>query len=319
MSAREQPRLRLGRADMHIHTIASDGTASVAEILDYVENHTRLDLIAIADHERIEAAVEGRRLAQRRGSRVEVVVAEEVTTRSGHVLGVFLQAQLKRGLGLETTVAEIHEQGGLAIVPHPFSAFTLGLRKHAILRVHESRDPLVYWDALEGYNPSTAGRYGRAATARIAAELGIPLVGNSDAHTLDTIGTGYTTFEGSTAEDYRRAVLAGTTSGACSTWGPAKELSIYLRQVRKQSRDVSRWARRNLMRDDAPRDLGVPPEELARQRELEHAYWAERRAAAPHGRDEDKDRPRGAAARWRARARSLAAAAGRNELEEPPA
>jgi predicted metal-dependent phosphoesterase TrpH len=127
---------RMGLADMHIHSIASDGTASVAQILDYVERCLDLDVIAIADHERIEAAVECQRLAQQRGSRVDVVVGEEVTTRSGHLLGLFLQVRLRRNLRLETTVAEIHEQGGVAIVPHPFSAFTLGMRKHAIMRVH---------------------------------------------------------------------------------------------------------------------------------------------------------------------------------------
>ena len=140
---------RLGQADMHIHSIASDGTGSAAQILDYAEHCGDLDLIAIADHERIEAAVECQRLARERGSRVEVVVGEEVTTRSGHLLGLFLQARLKRNQLLETTVAEIHEQGGLAIVPHPFSAFTRGMRKHAIMRVHLSTDRLVYWDALE--------------------------------------------------------------------------------------------------------------------------------------------------------------------------
>ena len=45
---------RRGRADLHIHTLASDGTASVAEVLDAVAAAGRLDVIAIADHERIE-------------------------------------------------------------------------------------------------------------------------------------------------------------------------------------------------------------------------------------------------------------------------
>jgi predicted metal-dependent phosphoesterase TrpH len=270
---------RLGQADVHIHSIASDGTACAAEILDHVELYTDLDVIAIADHERIEAAVECRRLARERGSRVEVIVAEEVTTRSGHLLGVFLQARLKRGLRVETTVAEIHEQGGLAIVPHPFSAFTLGMRRNAIMRVHLSTDPLVYWDALEGYNPSTAGRYGRAATIRLAAELGLPLVGNSDGHTPDTIGDGRTHFPGSTAEDYRRAVLEGTTTGSCLDWGFAREVQIYGRQVRKQVRDVSRWGRRNLLRDDAPRDLGVSRDQLALQRQREEEYLSQRGTA----------------------------------------
>ena len=287
---------RLGQADMHIHSIASDGTASAAQILDHVECRTDLDVIAIADHERIEAAIECRRLARARGSRVEVIVGEEVTTRSGHLLGLFLQAQLKRNQLLEATVAEIHEQGGVAIVPHPFSAFTLGMRRHAILRVHGSSDPLVYWDGLEGYNPSTAGRYGRAATLRLAAELGLPVVGNSDSHTLDTIGDGRTYFQGSTAEDYRRALVERATSGGCVDWGFLREAFIYGRQVRKQARDVARWGRRNLLRDDSPRDLGVPHDELALQRQLEAEHlWS------------------------RGRARHMAESAEQREAEEPSA
>ena len=47
---------RLGRADLHIHTLASDGTAGVLEILDHVERSTPLDVIAITDHERLDAA-----------------------------------------------------------------------------------------------------------------------------------------------------------------------------------------------------------------------------------------------------------------------
>ena len=38
---------RLGRADLHIHTLASDGTAGIEAILDHVERRTDLDVIAI--------------------------------------------------------------------------------------------------------------------------------------------------------------------------------------------------------------------------------------------------------------------------------
>jgi predicted metal-dependent phosphoesterase TrpH len=271
---------KLGQADMHIHSIASDGCASALRILDHAEYDTDLDVIAIADHERIEAAVECRRLALERGSRIDVVIGEEVTTRSGHLLGLFLQTRLKRDQRLEITVGEIHEQGGLAIVPHPFSAFTKGMRKHAIMRIHNSADPLLYWDALEGYNPSTAGRYGRSATIRLAGQLGLPLVGNSDGHTLDTIGDGRTHFPGSTAEDYRLAIAEGTTSGSCIDWGFVRETRIYSRQVRKQARDVARWGRRHVLRDGTPRDLGVPSDQLLMQAAQEAEYLS-RRVHAP--------------------------------------
>ena len=51
---------RLGRADLHIHTLASDGTSSIIEILDHVEAASQLDVIAITDHERVDAALAAR-------------------------------------------------------------------------------------------------------------------------------------------------------------------------------------------------------------------------------------------------------------------
>ena len=63
------PTSALGRADLHIHTLASDGTAGVEAILDHVERRTDLDVIAITDHERIDAAVAARAMARDRGLR----------------------------------------------------------------------------------------------------------------------------------------------------------------------------------------------------------------------------------------------------------
>ena len=77
-----------GRADLHIHTLASDGTAGVVEILDFIEAQTELDVVAITDHERIDAAVAARAMAVDRGLRAEVIVGEEVTTLGGHLLAL---------------------------------------------------------------------------------------------------------------------------------------------------------------------------------------------------------------------------------------
>ena len=112
---------RLGRAGLHIHTVASDGTSTVIEILEHVERATDLDVIAIADHERIDAALAGRDIARRRGYRFEVVIGEEVTTLGGHLLALFLEARVRPLRSLRRTILEIHEQGGLAIPAHPLS------------------------------------------------------------------------------------------------------------------------------------------------------------------------------------------------------
>ena len=102
---------RLGRADLHIHTLASDGTAGVAEILDHVERNTPLDVIAITDHERIDAALAARSMARDRGLRVDVIVGEEVTTLGGHLLALFIEERVRPLRSLRTTIGEIHEHG----------------------------------------------------------------------------------------------------------------------------------------------------------------------------------------------------------------
>ena len=74
------------RADLHIHTLASDGVSSVAEILERAEA-LGLAVIAITDHERIDAAHAAQAMAEARGLRVQVIVGEEISTRGGHVVG----------------------------------------------------------------------------------------------------------------------------------------------------------------------------------------------------------------------------------------
>src|ERR1035437_4893600 len=107
-----------GRADLHIHTRCSDGTASVREALEYASLHTRLDVIAITDHDTIESAHEAAALAPL--YRVEVVVGEEITSREGHILGLFLTSRVSPRLSAVETVEAIHAQGGLAVAAHPF-------------------------------------------------------------------------------------------------------------------------------------------------------------------------------------------------------
>jgi hypothetical protein len=96
---------RLGRADLHIHTLASDGTAGVTEILEHVERNTELDVIAITDHERIDAALAARSMARDRGLRFEVVVGEEVTTLGGHLLALWIEEPIKPFRSLRSTIA----------------------------------------------------------------------------------------------------------------------------------------------------------------------------------------------------------------------
>ena len=83
-------KLKLGKADLHIHTNYSDGKPSVEEILEYVQNKTDLDVIAITDHDTIEGAVLAKKIASEKKYRFEVIIGEEVSAQEGHIVGLFL-------------------------------------------------------------------------------------------------------------------------------------------------------------------------------------------------------------------------------------
>ena len=82
------------RADLHIHTMASDGTASVSQVLAHAEE-VGLDIIAITDHDRIDAAQAAQQMALANGLHVQVIIGEEISTLQGHVLGLFLHERVR--------------------------------------------------------------------------------------------------------------------------------------------------------------------------------------------------------------------------------
>lgn len=228
-----------GRADMHIHSLYSDGTASVRAILDHVEEATDLDVVAITDHERIDGALRGLELHAAGDYSYDLVVGEEVTTRRGHVLALFITERVPALRRLDDTLAAIHHQGGIAIAAHPMAPLPLSVGRRSLREVRDHEHEGVYFDALELFNPSHAGRTRQAARMALnAAELNLPGVGNSDGHVLEGIGTGVTTFPGHTAEDYRRAVAEGTVRPEGAYWTTTHNVDIYRRQLHAKFRHL---------------------------------------------------------------------------------
>jgi predicted metal-dependent phosphoesterase TrpH len=249
---------RLGRADLHIHTLASDGTSGVVEILERVERDTELDVIAITDHERIDAALAARTISLERGYRAEVVIGEEVTTLGGHLLALYLDRPIKPFRSLRSTIAAVHDVGGLAIPAHPLVPYPLCAQGFVLRRLLADPDPRFHPDGIEAFNPTTLGRPWHGRVVRFAHEHGLSRIGNSDAHAAEAVGTGWTTFPGRTADDLRRAILAGRTQHHGSFHGSAAQIATFGRQLRKYGRDARDNVRGVLRRDGTRRDLGYP-------------------------------------------------------------
>lgn len=217
------------KADIHIHSDHSDGTASIPRIMEYVQNETDLSVIAITDHNTIEGALFAQSLAELYD--FDVIVGEEVTSREGHIIGLYLTEHVPAGMSARDTVSAIEAQGGLAIVAHPFSnqgVFgPLGRNLFA--------DAVNDWafHALEIYNSLPFLRWANSVAAKVfAGGHGIAATGGSDAHYLEAIGKGFTVFRGSTAEDLKASILACETRADSTPEG----LSFYWRMARNYPR-----------------------------------------------------------------------------------
>ena len=250
---------RLGRADLHIHTLASDGTAGVDAILEHVERDTALDVIAITDHERIDAALAARSMARDRGARFEVVVGEEVTTLGGHLLALWIEQPIRPFQTLGSTIAAVHDQGGIAIPAHPLVPYPL-CAQGFVLRRLLAGDARSRPDAIEAFNPTTLGRPWHQRVVRFAHENGLARVGNSDAHDLESIGIGYTTFPGHDGAALRAAIAAGATHHHGSFHPTGSQIGTFGKQLRKYSRDARASIGGRIRRDGTRRDLGYPAE-----------------------------------------------------------
>ncbi len=227
---------RFGRADLQVHTAFGDGMEDARTIFERVEVLGELDVVAVTDHDDIRGAFEAREVHARAPYHFGFVTGVEVTTQHGHLLALWVEAPVRSFRSLEETVAAIHQQGGLAIIPHPFSLLTRSVGRRTLERVLAIADTATHPDGIEVANPTSAGwDTGLRAVEANRARWGLAETGGSDAHFTEAVGGAYTLFPGRTSDDVRQAILARTTAGRRGVGVPLRQIGagrIALQQVR---------------------------------------------------------------------------------------
>ncbi len=198
------------RADLHMHTSCSDGWPSPAELVTHVIASTDLRVIAVTDHDTLEGALRAADRAAKAGG-IEVVIGEEVSSRDGHILGLFLERRVRPGMSAAATLHAIHDQGGLAIAPHPFWRTLRRESNGGVVHGVGWLAAELEFNAIEVENGTPGFYVFNRMARRLNLGLGAAETGSSDAHILDAIGRAYTEFRGSTAADLRRAIEARET------------------------------------------------------------------------------------------------------------
>lgn len=172
----------LSKADLHLHTVHSDGNATAKALLEHVATKTDLRVIAITDHDTIRGAVEAQSLAASYG--IEVIVGEEVSTRDGHLLALFIERPLPPGWPAAQTITAIHAQGGIAIAAHPYDWMVPSMGSRGLHQYIGHPDAEWPLDGIECFNAGVVLPNMNRRALVAARALGLPAIGGSDSHQL---------------------------------------------------------------------------------------------------------------------------------------
>ena len=188
------------KADFHIHTAYSMDCETSAEKIIGRCLETGINCITIADHGTIEGALKMQSLAP-----FPVIIAEEILTPHGEIMGMFLNEGIPSGLSIEQTISRIKAQGALVCLPHPFDTLR-GLRLNST-RLEELADQI---DVIEVFNARSPFLRAANKARTFARKFDIPGTAGSDAHTPNEIGNTYVEMpEFNGKDDFRQALSKG--------------------------------------------------------------------------------------------------------------
>lgn len=180
--------------DLHIHSRRSDGALEPEKVVE-VARSRGLDGIAVTDHNTIRGSLEARKFET---PDFKVIIGSEIATRSGDLIGLFLQEEIE-SRDFEGAISEIHEQEGIAIIPHPFD----------VLRPSSSRPSekeAILADAIEVLNSRCLLKRDNDRAMNLARKLNLGMTAGSDAHLGREIGNAGIITD---ATDLRKAIKTG--------------------------------------------------------------------------------------------------------------
>ena len=166
------------KVDMHTHSEYSPDSRTSLAAQAAALKLAGVDVVCATDHNTIEGALRLRDMGVQR-----VIVGEEVSSRAGEIIGLFLEKPIPRDKSAEETIGLIHEQGGLVSVPHPFSRNRL---YHIRREVLERLWPQI--DCIEVFNGREAFAASNTRAEAFAKAHDIPGAVGSDAHRVIEIG-----------------------------------------------------------------------------------------------------------------------------------
>jgi predicted metal-dependent phosphoesterase TrpH len=192
------------KADLHIHTKYSmDCEMSLDKIIKRCKE-LKINCIAVADH-----GTAGGGLAMQKIAPFKVIVAEEILTTEGEIMGMFLKETIPSGVTPREAIKRIREQDGLVNIPHPFETIRGSALKDKV--IDEIVKDIDLMEVLNSRSPFSANSN---KAHDFTAKHSIPGTAGSDAHTIYEIGNAYIEMpEFNTKEEFLKAIAQGKIYG----------------------------------------------------------------------------------------------------------
>jgi len=138
-----------------------------------------------------------------------VIVAEEILTPYGEIMGMFLKETIPSGLSIEEVISRIRAQDALVCIPHPLDIFTRGGLGSKLLK-----ELVGQIDIIEVFNSRSPLPQHSVKARAFAEKYSIAQSAGSDAHTPGEIGNAYVDMpEFNGKNDFLDALAKGRISG----------------------------------------------------------------------------------------------------------
>jgi predicted metal-dependent phosphoesterase TrpH len=227
---------RISYAITHAHSWETDGMVAPRRVVQAAKKHG-VRLLALTDHDTMDGTIEARDTAA--DLNIQTIVGIEVTTYDPHHLGGALNPKHVIGLFPSThpihvipdskpigwVLDNIHDQGGVAIIAHPGgSSASWSIKDIPRLASKYKIDGI---EVINGMQDQTQ------ELEHIINDFGLAEIGASDSHFgHKDIGTAFTQFPGTTAEDFFKAIRKGTTKAVQGTPPQISRKDIWMQHGR---------------------------------------------------------------------------------------
>lgn len=166
------------KAIFHIHTrFSKDASLSLERLFSFCLKNN-IKAIMVSDHNTIKGGLEAQKYALKNNLNIQVLVASEIATQDGEIIGVFLKEEILAGLTLQETIKKIKEQGGIVYLPHPFDS----LRRERIKDKNKIEEIMPFVDIVEGFNSRNLKRKDNQKAFALAKNHQKPVLWGCDAH-----------------------------------------------------------------------------------------------------------------------------------------